>query len=121
MKKIYLIVLVLYSLSCLGADDYILGQYEHIDKLQITNDMWDGEVVGEGKYVAGFIETFYDNISENYRKNPILRQKVLKQMRQAEKEGRKEFFLSKDEYLKAFQVTTGPSFSEPDPSRDGGT
>lgn len=102
-----LIVHFCLTLSIFAADDYILGKYEHVDKLTIQYHTWYASVEGEGKYVAGFIETFYDNLSENYRTNPKLRKLVLQQMEDAKKSGKKGFNLTHDHYWIAFDETTG--------------
>lgn len=102
-----LLFLIAFSVPCFATDDYVMGKYNHLDKLIIEGDEWQMEVSGEGKYVAEFLEIYYDNISENYRTNPILRKKVLEQMEKAKKEGKKSFFFKEDKYWQAFQTTSG--------------
>jgi hypothetical protein len=101
------VLILALCIPAYAADDYVVGKYEHIDKLTIEYDTWSARVSGDGKHVAGFIEAFYDNISENYRKNPKLRDQVLEQMEKAKKSGHKGFNLYHDEYWIAFQDTTG--------------
>lgn len=106
MRAIVLFLLLIGSVY--AADDYVIGKYEYMDKLTVEGHIWTVmEVEGEGKYVAGFIETFYDNLSGAYREKPELRAKVLEQMAEARKSGKKSFLLTQDRYRIAFQETTG--------------
>jgi hypothetical protein len=88
-------------------DDYVIGKYEHVDKLWIDSDDWTADVRGKGEYVAGFIEAYYDNLDEKYRTNAEWRKEVLLEMMEARKTGARSFELYQQEYYHAFLDTVG--------------
>lgn len=105
LRNKLLITILLIPTLTFAADDYIIGQYEYVHKLTIIRNKVSAQVTGEGKYVAGFVEKFYDNLSDNYRNDPKLRQYVLRYIELAEKTDTMGFNLKDPRLLNAFNDT----------------
>jgi hypothetical protein len=103
------IIVLIFGCLALGADDWVVGEFNKLDQLHIEIDDagFMAKVSGPPKVVAEFVECYFDNISDQYRLEPKFRRVVEKEMKKAEEKGRVSIALYRDHSYNAFHETTG--------------
>jgi hypothetical protein len=102
-------IFVFSSSLVFGGDDWITGKFDRLDQLTIEIDSggFVAKVSGPPKVLAEFVETYFDNISDQYRLQPKYRAIVEKEMGRAMEKDRIAIGLYREVSCRAFDETTG--------------
>ena len=101
----WLIIVIILTTSVYSEDDFVIGKYNHLDKLIIQENPIEVIIAGDGEYLAGFLEAFYDNLEEGYRDDHKKRREILEEIKEARDKKVIKIEIAYDDNMKAYKET----------------